>query len=143
MRISLKFLVFATRSVGKNNMPKKILFIEDESALQKNLSDLFSQEGYETISALDGEIGLSLAKNKKPDLILLDLILPKASGFDVLKNLKEDKDAKNIPVIVLTNLESMGDIEKALALGATTYLVKSSYSLDEILEKVKKTLGDL
>ncbi len=124
-------------------MPKKILFVEDESALQKNLSDLFSQEGYETISALDGEIGLSLAKNKKPDLILLDLILPKASGFDVLKNLKEDKDTKNIPVIVLTNLESMGDIEKALALGATTYLVKSSYSLDEILEKVKKTLGDL
>ena len=122
---------------------KRILFIEDESALQKNLSDLFSQEDYETISALDGEIGLSLAKNKKPDLILLDLILPKASGFDVLKNLKEDKDTKNIPVIVLTNLESMGDIEKALALGATTYLVKSSYSLDEVLEKVKKTLGDL
>jgi DNA-binding response OmpR family regulator len=122
---------------------KRILFIEDESALQKNLSDLFSQEDYETISALDGEIGLSLAKNKKPDLILLDLILPKASGFDVLKNLKEDKDTKNIPVIVLTNLESMGDIEKALALGATTYLVKSSYSLAEVLEKVKKTLGDL
>jgi len=124
-------------------MPKKILFIEDESALQKNLSDLFSRENYETISALDGEIGLSLAKNKKPDLILLDLILPKASGFDVLKKLKEDKDTKNIPVIVLTNLESMGDIEKTLALGATTYLVKSSYSLDEVLEKVKKTLGDL
>jgi len=124
-------------------MPKKILFIEDESALQKNLSDLFSRENYETISALDGEIGLSLAKNKKPDLILLDLILPKASGLDVLKKLKEDKDTKNIPVIVLTNLESMGDIEKTLALGATTYLVKSSYSLDEVLEKVKKTLGDL
>jgi len=124
-------------------MPKKILFIEDESALQKNLSDLFSRENYETISALDGEIGLSLAKNKKPDLILLDLILPKASGFDVLKKLKEDKDTKNIPVIVLTNLESMEDIEKTLALGATTYLVKSSYSLDEVLEKVKKTLGDL
>ena len=122
---------------------KRILFIEDESALQKNLSDLFSQENYETISALDGEIGLNLAKNKKPDLILLDLILPKASGFDVLKSLKEDKDTKNIPVIVLTNLESMGDIEKTLALGATTYLVKSSYSLDEVLEKVKKTLGDL
>jgi len=122
---------------------KTILFIEDESALQKTFGDLLKQEGYEMISALDGEIGLGLAKSKKPNLILLDLILPKASGFEVLEKLKKDGATKEIPVIVLTNLEAMEDIEKALILGATTYLVKASYSLEEVLEKVKKTLGDL
>lgn len=122
---------------------KTILFVEDESALQKTFGDLLRQEGYEMISALDGELGIGLANNKKPNLILLDLVLPKASGFEVLKKLKEDVATKEIPVIVLTNLESMEDIEKALGLGATTYLVKANYSLEEILEKVKKTLGDL
>lgn len=122
---------------------KSILFIEDESALQKTFGDLLRQEKYEMISALDGEIGLELAKAKKPNLILLDLILPKAPGFEVLRRLKEDSATKEIPVIVLTNLESMEDIEKAIELGATTYLVKANYSLEEVLEKVKKTLGDL
>ena len=119
---------------------KTILFIEDESALQKTFGDLFGQEGYEMVSALDGGIGLGLAKVKKPDLILLDLILPKTSGFEVLRKLKEDDATKDIPVIVLTNLEAMEDIEKALSLGATTYLVKANYLLEEVLEKVKKAL---
>ncbi len=125
---------------------KTILFIEDESALQKTFGDLLRKEGYEMISALDGEIGLRLAKpgagGKKPDLILLDLILPKVHGFDVLKNLKEDKETKEIPIIVLTNLEGIGDVDKAIELGATTYLVKAQYTLEEILEKIKKTLGE-
>ncbi|MFC1629704.1 response regulator [Patescibacteria group bacterium] len=121
---------------------KKILFIEDESALQKTLGDLLGQEDYEMISALDGEVGLRLAKEKAPDLILLDLILPKISGFDVLKRLKGDDQTKGIPVIVLTNLEGLGEIDKAIELGATTYLVKARYSLDEVLEKVKKTLEE-
>jgi len=93
-------------------------------------------------SALDGEVGLRLAKTKKPDLILLDLILPKINGFDVLKQLKEDPDTKEIPVIVLTNLEGMQDIEKVIGLGATTYLVKANYSLVEVMEKIKKALGE-
>ncbi len=92
------------------------------------------------ISALDGEIGLRLAKTKKPDLILLDLVLPKAHGFEVLKRLKEDKETKDIPVIVLTNLEGIGDVDRAIELGATTYLVKANYSLEEVLEKIKKAL---
>jgi len=123
-------------------MPKTILFIEDESALQKTFGEIFKQEGYEMISALDGEIGLRSAKTKKPDLILLDLILPKINGFDVLKQLKEDPDTKEIPVIVLTNLEGMQDIEKVIGLGATTYLVKANYSLVEVMEKIKKALGE-
>ena len=121
-------------------MPKKILFIEDESSLQKTFSDILGPEGYEIISALDGEIGLRLAKTKNPDLILLDLILPKVHGFEVLKELKTDPKTKEIPVIVLTNLEEMGDVEKALELGATTYLVKAQYTLEEVVEKIKEII---
>jgi DNA-binding response OmpR family regulator len=121
---------------------KKILFIEDESALQKTFGDLLRQEGYEMISALDGEVGLRLAKTQKPDLILLDLVLPRLHGFEVLKKLKEDEETRDIPVIVLTNLEGIGDIEKALELGATTYLVKTQYSLEEVVEKIKQAVGE-
>ena len=119
---------------------KTILFIEDESALQKTFGEILKQEGYEMISALDGETGLKLAKSQKPDLILLDLVLPKIHGFEVLKKLKEDKETKGIPVIVLTNLEGVGDVDKVLGLGATTYLVKAQYSLEEVVEKIKKAL---
>lgn len=121
---------------------KKILLVEDESALQKTLGDILIYEGYETISALDGEIGLQLAETKKPDLILLDLVLPKVNGFEVLKKLRETEETKNIPIIVLTNLGEIGDIDKAIGLGATTYLVKAQYSLEEVVEKVKKALGE-
>ena len=120
---------------------KKILFIEDESALQKTLGDFLSKE-YEVISATDGEAGLSLAGTKLPDLILLDLILPKMNGFDVLKQLKENEKTKNIPVIVLTNLEGVGEIDKAVELGATTYLVKVQYTLKELSEKIKQIIGN-
>lgn len=125
---------------------KTILFIEDESALQKTFGEILKQEGYEMISALDGEIGLRLANppagGKKPDLILLDLILPKVNGFEVLKKLKAEVETKDIPVIVLTNLEGIGDVDKAIEMGATTYLVKADYSLEEVVEKIKKALGE-
>ncbi len=121
---------------------KTILFIEDESALQKTFGEVLGQEGYKVIPALDGETGLKLAKTKNPDLILLDLILPKIHGFDVLKKLKETEETKNIPIIILTNLEGVEDINKALEMGVTTYLVKAQYSLEEVIEKVKSTLND-
>jgi len=125
---------------------KTILFIEDEAALQKTFGDLLLQEGYEMVSALDGETGLRLANppagKKKPDLILLDLILPKIHGLDVLKRLKENPETKDIPIIVLTNLEGTEDIEKVIELGATTYLVKAQYSLEEVMAKIKKALGE-
>ena len=119
---------------------KKILFIEDESALQKTFGEILKQEGYEMTPALDGEIGLRLAKTQKPDLILLDLILPRVNGFEVLKKLKEDEATRDIPVIVLTNLEGVGDVEKALELGATTYLVKANYQLEDVVTKIKDFL---
>ena len=123
-------------------MAKKILFIEDESALQKAATQVLSETGYEVSSALDGETGLRVAREWKPDMILLDLILPKKNGFEVLKELKEDKQTQNIPVIILSNLEGGGDVQKALELGATTYLVKTNYSLQDIVEKIKGILGE-
>jgi len=121
-------------------MAKTILFIEDESALQKTFGDILEKEGCDMISALDGEIGLKLAKSKKPDLILLDLVLPKVHGFEVLKELKSDSGTKDIPIIVLTNLEAIEDVNKAIELGAKTYLVKTQYNLEEVVEKVKKAI---
>jgi len=119
---------------------KKILFIEDEFSLQKTLGEFLRKNGYEVISALDGETGLRVAKEKLPDLILLDLILPRKHGLDVLKDLKNDKKTKDIPVIILTNLESLEDVQKAIELGATTYLVKANYSLEEVVEKIKEQI---
>lgn len=121
---------------------KKILFIEDESALQKTFGDILKQGGYEMISALDGEIGFNLAKTKKPDLILLDLVLPRMHGFEVLKKLKKEPETKEIPVIVLTNLEKMEDVEQAVKLGAVAYLVKAQYTIEEVIEKIKKAIKE-
>ena len=122
---------------------KKILFIEDESAIHKTFSDALTKEDYEITSALDGEIGLRLAKEKKPDLILLDLVLPKLNGFEVLKALKADEATKAIPVIVLTNLEQMEDIQRVIDLGARTYLVKSNYDLAEVVAMIKKAIEEV
>ena len=119
---------------------KKILVVEDEVSLQKAMVDVLKINGYEALGALDGESGLSRAQKEKPDLILLDIILPKMNGFDVLKTLKSDAATKDIPVIVLTNLEGTMDVEQALTLGATTYLVKTNYELEDIVKRVKDTL---
>lgn len=121
---------------------KKILIIEDESALQKSLGDTLRMSGFEALSALDGEIGERLAKSEKPDLIILDLTLPKKNGFEVFNALKNDEETRNIPVVVLTNLERIEHVEKVLEMGAKTYLVKSNYSLKEILEKIKSIINE-
>ena len=119
---------------------KKILFIEDEAALQEAFGEVLKQAGYKVVMALDGEIGLRLAKSEKPDLILLDLVLPKLHGFEVLKELKKEKETEDIPVIVLTNLEKVEDVEKAIELGAKTYLVKTQYNLEEVIVKIRKII---
>jgi len=119
---------------------KKILFIEDEMRLHKNFEELFKTENFELISSYDGESGLRLAEETTPDLILLDLILPRKNGFEVLKELKNNPRLSNIPVIVLTNVGGVQDIEKALSLGAHTFLEKVNYSLDDVLEKIKEIL---
>jgi len=122
------------------NNNKKILVVEDEATLQKALNDVLTQEGYNVLSALDGALGLDLALKEEPDLILLDIILPKMDGFEVLKRLKE-KDSQ-IPIIILTNLSDINDIQKALDLGATTYLVKADFHLSDVLKKVKEIISE-
>ena len=100
-----------------------------------------SEEGFEVVVAVDGEEGIRKAKSEKPDLVLLDIIMPKKDGYEVIKEMKESEEMKNIPIILLTNLGSINDIEKALELGATTYLVKADYKLEEITQKIKSVLG--
>jgi len=119
---------------------KKILFIEDEPTLQKTVGEILKQEEFIVLEALDGEEGLAAAKRERPDLILLDLVLPKKNGFEVLEALKKDPETANIKIIVLTNLESSQDVERALALGATNYLVKANYDLEEVVAKIKELL---
>lgn len=121
-------------------MAKKILVIEDEATLQKALVEVLEQTGYEVTSALDGERGWEMVKEQQPDLVLLDIILPKMDGFDVLKNIKGDPDTNTIPIIILTNLGDLANIQKALELGAETYLVKADFHLDDVLTKVEQTL---
>ncbi len=120
---------------------KKILFIEDEPALQKALSVSLKAQGFEVLSAFDGESGLKMVKDVKPDLVLLDLILPKMDGFAVLEELKKIPETKNMPVIVLTNLDETEDVQKVLDLGATNYLIKASYNTEEIANKIKEIVN--
>ncbi|MBI1888857.1 MAG: response regulator [Candidatus Spechtbacteria bacterium] len=121
---------------------KKILFIEDEPNLQKTVGEILRAEGFEILEATDGEAGILLAKARHPDIILLDIILPKKDGFEVMKELKEDPETARSKIIVLTNLESSSDVERALALGATTYLVKANYNLEDVVAKIKQILGE-
>ena len=120
---------------------KKILIIEDEASLQKTLGDTLKAEGFEVVAAIDGEIGLKMAKIQKFDLILLDLVLPKILGLEVLAKLKQDPETMGFPVIILTNSEEIQSVERALEMGAVAYLIKSNYSLTEVIGKIKKALG--
>ncbi len=108
--------------------------------LHKALVEYLEEENFHVINAYDGEAGISAAKDKKPDLILLDIILPKKDGYEVLTELKSDESTKKIPVILLTNLGSTEDIQKAFEKGATTYLIKSDYKLEDVVRKIKETL---
>src|SRR4030042_4283711 len=119
---------------------KKILVIEDDRSLQNALVEIIDQEGFESESALDGEEGLAKIKTFKPDLILLDIILPKKDGFEELAEVKKDELLKNIPVLILTNLEEVDNVQKALDLGATNYMVKSDFSLKDVVEKIRASM---
>jgi two-component system alkaline phosphatase synthesis response regulator PhoP len=124
----------------KNMDKKKVLIVEDDLTLQKTLMEFLKMENFEVIAASDGEEGLEQAKKFNPELILLDIILPKKDGYEVVKELKDSQQTENIPIILLTNLESLNDVEKALKLGVKNYLVKSDYKMDEIAKKIREIL---
>lgn len=119
-----------------------ILFIEDEPALQKALGDYLRDQGYSVVQALDGPSGLETAERERPDLILLDLVLPRLPGLEVLEALGRDQRLQTIPVIVLTNVESNESVERSLELGAKAYLIKTNYTLSDLGSKIASVLKD-
>jgi len=122
-------------------MFKKILLVEDDKFLRELMSKKLITLGYEVVSAADGESGLVMIKEAKPDVVLLDLILPGINGFEVLEKAKQDPEIANIPVVILSNLGQTEDIEKGLALGAKDFLVKAHFTPQEIVNKLKSILG--
>ena len=125
-----------TQKVGK-----KILLVEDDVFLANIYQKKFEVEGFDISVADDGEKGLKEAEKKMPDLILLDVLLPKLDGFAVLKALKKNSKTKDIPVILLTNLGQKDDVEKGMEMGAEDYLIKIHFKPSEVVAKVRKVLG--
>ena len=118
-----------------------MLIVEDDKFLRELIVRKVGKEGYEVVIATDGEEGLKMAKEEKPNLILLDLILPAMDGFEVLRQIKEAEETKHIPVIILSNLGQKEDIDKAVKLGAQDYMIKAHFTTGEITKKIKEILG--
>ena len=121
-------------------MPKTILIIEDDKFLRELIAKKLIKEGYEISEAVDGEEGMKKVKEEKPDLVLLDLILPGIDGFEVLSRMREESALASIPVIILSNLGQREDVEKGLRMGAVDYLIKAHFTPGEIIEKIKNAL---
>lgn len=120
----------------------KVLVVEDEEILLTALKEeLTTGGGYQVEGAGDGVEGLEKVKSFHPDLILLDLLMPKMDGMEMLQKLKNDSETRDIPVVILTNLSDYEQISEALSLGARDYLVKANYKLEDLLEKVKTVLS--
>lgn len=120
------------------NIKKKILIIDDEEGVLKMYKDKLDSEGFETLTAMDGKTGIETAKSKKPDLILLDIIMPKYNGLDVLRDMKTSEELKKIPVYLLTNLPEDCSEDKAKELGANGYMVKAQFEPQTLSDTVKK-----
>jgi len=122
-------------------MAAKILIVEDDPLMSRMYQKIFTFEGFETILAGDGEQGLEMIKKEKPNLILLDIMMPKMNGLQVLEKIKLDPETKAIPVVMLTNLAGQQDAETALTKGAVKYIVKSEYDPKQVTNMVKEILA--
>jgi len=124
-------------------MAKKILLVEDEDIMVDLLQRKLTKEGYEVFVARDGEEGLKKMRemDPKPDLILLDIIMPKMGGFEVMEEMAKDESLKKIPVIVISNSGQPVELDRAKKLGAKDWLIKTEFDPKEVLEKVKKQIG--
>ncbi|MFZ2190522.1 MAG: response regulator [Candidatus Magasanikiibacteriota bacterium] len=122
---------------------KKIInvhLVEDDTFLANIYKTKFEMEGFKITHSENGEAGLNDIKKKKPDIVLLDILLPKMDGFVVLQEIKKDPNIKDIPVILLTNLGQKDDVEKGLEMGASDYLIKAHFKPSEVVEKVREIL---
>jgi len=120
---------------------KKILLIEDEEIMIDLLQKKLAKEGYEVSVARDGEKGLEAIKEIKPDLILLDIVMPKMSGFEVMEGMAKDKGLKKVPVIVVSNSGQPVELDRAQKLGAKDWLIKTEFDPQEVIDKVVRQIG--
>jgi len=116
------------------------LIIEDDKFLRELITRKLLNEAYEVSEAVDGEEGIKKIKEEKPDLVLLDLILPGIDGFEVLSQMRKESALSSIPVIILSNLGQKEDVEKGLKMGAVDYLIKAHFTPGEIIDKIKSAL---
>jgi len=123
------------------NKQKTILIVEDEETLRHVLSIRCTIEHFHVLEARDGEEGLMMTREQHPDIILLDLIMPKMDGITMLKKMKSDPAISDIPVIVLTNLSDNEAVSEAMENGVFDFLIKSNYTLDDVLKKVRAKIG--
>ncbi len=122
-------------------MAKKILLIEDEKLMINLLQKKLTQEKYEVKVALNGEEGLKAMREEKPDIILLDIVMPKMGGFEVMEEMGKDPALKEIPVIIISNSGQPVELDKAKELGAKDWLVKTEFDPQEVVDKVVKQIG--
>jgi CheY-like chemotaxis protein len=118
-----------------------ILLAEDDRFLRKAADTALRRHGFSVVTATNGEEALEALRTMKPDLILLDLIMPKVQGFEVLRSVKENPATAHIPVIVLSNLGQEGDVKRAMESGATAYFVKANLTLEEMVTQVESVLA--
>ncbi len=122
----------------KDNKKIKVLMAEDDKFISRAYKDGLTRAGFEIIMAIDGNETIKLAKSEQPDIILLDLIMPEKNGFEALEELRTDPETREIPVIILSNLGQDTDIKQGKELGAVDYLIKSNYSMPEVIKIIKK-----
>lgn len=119
---------------------KKILLIEDDPFLIDIYSTKLKESGFEFLVAKDGSEALTLLKKTKPDLVILDIVLPHIDGWQILKEIKDNESLAKAKIIILSNLGQKEEVEKGLQLGATKYLIKSDYTPSEVIQEIKKLL---
>ncbi|HRZ29597.1 MAG TPA: response regulator [Candidatus Paceibacterota bacterium] len=132
-----------TNTADLTGSKKKILLVEDEAFLSSLLELKLSQEGFQVEKAMDGEEAFNMLENFMPDLILLDLILPKRNGFEFLEMLRNDPRFSKIPVIITSNLGQDSDIERGKTFGVIEYIIKNKLSIDELVSKVSQEVKKL
>ncbi len=118
----------------------RILVIEDEPSILKAIAEALRIENFEVFTASDGESGLVQFRTRKPDLVLLDLILPGKNGFEVLQSARQDPECARVPVVILSNLGDEDEIKQGMDLGAVDYLIKADYDLGEIVKIIRRHL---
>lgn len=134
MHIRKKFVICS-------EIMKRILIVEDEKILRDLLQKKLLKEGYEVLAACDGQEGIEMIRQEKPDLILLDILMPRKDGFGVMEDMQKDPEIKNIPIIIVSNSGQQVELSRAIKLGAKDWLIKTEFDPQEVIDKVIKQIG--